>query len=250
MISIDILYVSYMYPIYVPCILYIYIYIYILHVEIFHARSPWDFSSTPARFFRGQEDLFESARIYIESSGRPFNYLPTEAEVRWKNGRCPRENGMLMQWDRMERDLNICVYVHRDIDINLYTYVWYSLCVYENCICTCCLRIATCIAWPLVPQLLFSFFQGNRFYDGMLPHYRPLYLRLGWYTQSTLVCFAPELVYLLITKCLAIQNLFFTQVVHIFSIFPPCWILFTLWIPLLNFIWLLKNRQSLYSCFT
>eukprot|EP00913_Durusdinium_trenchii_P020343 g19111.t1 len=27
------------------------------------------------------DDLFESARIYIESSGRPFNYLPTEDEV-------------------------------------------------------------------------------------------------------------------------------------------------------------------------
>lgn len=30
---------------------------------------------------KDEEDLFESARIYIESSGRPFNYLPTEAEV-------------------------------------------------------------------------------------------------------------------------------------------------------------------------
>ncbi len=32
-------------------------------------------------FWLHQEDLFESARIYIESSGRPFNYLPTEAEA-------------------------------------------------------------------------------------------------------------------------------------------------------------------------
>ena len=30
---------------------------------------------------KDEEDLFESARIYIESSGRPFNYLPTEEEV-------------------------------------------------------------------------------------------------------------------------------------------------------------------------
>ncbi|CAJ1430747.1 unnamed protein product [Effrenium voratum] len=30
---------------------------------------------------KDEEDLFESARIYIERSGRPFNYLPTDEEV-------------------------------------------------------------------------------------------------------------------------------------------------------------------------
>jgi len=30
---------------------------------------------------KDEEDMFESARIYIEKAGRPFNYLPSEAEV-------------------------------------------------------------------------------------------------------------------------------------------------------------------------
>ena len=30
---------------------------------------------------KDEEDLFESARIYIERSGRPFNYLPTDEEA-------------------------------------------------------------------------------------------------------------------------------------------------------------------------
>jgi len=30
---------------------------------------------------KDEEDLFESARIFVESAGRPFNYLPTEEEV-------------------------------------------------------------------------------------------------------------------------------------------------------------------------
>jgi len=30
---------------------------------------------------KDDEDLFESTRIYMEREGRPFNYLPTEAEV-------------------------------------------------------------------------------------------------------------------------------------------------------------------------
>lgn len=30
---------------------------------------------------KDREDMFESTRIYMERSGRPFNYLPTEEEV-------------------------------------------------------------------------------------------------------------------------------------------------------------------------
>merc|ERR1719323_1753811 len=30
---------------------------------------------------KDEEDMFESARIYIVKAGRPFNYLPTESEV-------------------------------------------------------------------------------------------------------------------------------------------------------------------------
>merc|ERR1712224_631545 len=30
---------------------------------------------------KDEEDVFESARIYMERSGRPFNYLASEAEV-------------------------------------------------------------------------------------------------------------------------------------------------------------------------
>jgi len=30
---------------------------------------------------KDEEDMFESARIYMERAGRPFNYLPTEEEV-------------------------------------------------------------------------------------------------------------------------------------------------------------------------
>ena len=103
-----------------------------------------------------QEDLFESARIYIESSGRPFNYLSTEAEV----PSCILDFGKMFPTDsenlltnRFFNKIQPAVKIKNCLKPNLKDHRWHYMNIFENHFKNQRFPISKCLSIFYVQQL-------------------------------------------------------------------------------------------------